>query len=286
MKTGGLIFAHNSEKLDYALLALISAGLAKKKLGIPFTLITDTSTNQWMDRSGILDLAQTVFEQIKIIDNFTTTNRRFLHDGGEGQDVPFINSSRSMAYDLSPYDRTLLIDSDYLIFSDSLKHYLNSSCPFMIPESIKLLNGHDPKVLDKYISYSGIKMCWATCIIFDKTAENKKLFDLVDHIKTNYSLYSDVYGYTNTTQFRNDIAFSISKHIIDGFGPSNIYLPPLLSSIDKDILIDASDSKLRFLIYNESGEHRYGVCSTSDMDVHIMNKQSIIRNKDKLLELI
>lgn len=288
MSTGGLIFAHNSEDLDYALMAIISAGLAKKQLDIPFTLVTDYSTELWMKQSGIIEIANTVFEKITVLDNFRPLpNQRFLFDGDEGKHVPFINSTRSSAYDLTPYDRTLLIDSDYLIFSESLKYFLESKNSFMIPDSIKLLSGKDTKILDKNVSPAGIKLCWATTIIFDKIQENKIRFDLIKNIRDNYRLYSELYGYTNIEQFRNDIAFSISKHIVDGFFQNDDFnLPSLLTSVDNDILIDVVNSKLKFLIYNDTGDNRYTLCSISDTDIHVMNKQSIVRNKDKLLEMI
>jgi hypothetical protein len=289
MKTGGLIFAHNSKEIDYALMAIISAGLAKKQLEIPFTLVTDQSTKNWMEVSKIFDLANSIFEKIIITDHIDYfKNERFLFDGAEGKNIPFINSSRSLAYDLTPYDRTLLIDSDYLIFSKSLKYFLESNSCFMIPDSIQPLGSSETKMLDRYVSPAGITLYWATCIIFDKTDENKTLFDLVKHIRDNYSDYSHLYEFDNVTQFRNDIAFSISKHIIDGFNSlsNDENLPRLLTSIDNDILIDVDQHSLKFLIHNDIGDNRYTLCSISNTDIHIMNKQSIIRNKDKFLEII
>ena len=48
MNTGVLIFAHNSRDVDYALTAVISAGLAKKYLKVPVSLVTDSPTLEWM----------------------------------------------------------------------------------------------------------------------------------------------------------------------------------------------------------------------------------------------
>ncbi len=44
MKKGILIYAYNSPTLDYALMGIISGGLAKKNLGIPASLVSDQST--------------------------------------------------------------------------------------------------------------------------------------------------------------------------------------------------------------------------------------------------
>jgi hypothetical protein len=87
-------------------------------------------------------------------------------------------------------------------------------------------------------------------------------------------------------QFRNDIAFSVSKHILDGYTESNIgTLPPILSSLDRDILYEVNDQRLTFLIDHKL-DNNFCAAAISGVDIHVMNKQSIIRNQQKLLELI
>ena len=87
-------------------------------------------------------------------------------------------------------------------------------------------------------------------------------------------------------QFRNDIAFSIAKHILDGFEETTTgRLPPVLTALDKDILHSVDNSSLLFLIDCRL-DASYCAAKLSNIDIHIMNKQSIVRNKDQLLELI
>ena len=76
MKQGIVIYAHNNRSVDYALMALISGGLAKKQLNVPVSLITDPSTVDWMRESNILDKATSVFEQIIIVERPVTDNTR------------------------------------------------------------------------------------------------------------------------------------------------------------------------------------------------------------------
>lgn len=286
-KIGGLIFAHNSEQLDYILLSTISAGLAKKNLQIPFTLITDNSTLEWAKTSGIYPTILEIFEDIKFFEVQGDTNQRRLLDGQESMLVPFTNSSRSAAYRLSPYDRTLLIDSDFLINSKNLLPYLDSQYPMMIPEAINPLDGSEIRIHDKYVADAGIRLLWATCMIFDKTEENELLFSLIDRIRTNYELYGHLYGYNNILQYRNDIAFSIAIHVMSGFVEDRRkFLPPILTSFDRDILIDVEENRYTFLVENSTGSSSYVPCSCKDLDIHVMNKQSIVRNKDKLMGMI
>jgi hypothetical protein len=286
MTRGGLIFAHNSRDMDYALLAVISGGLAKKHLNIPLTLITDESTVEWMHGSNIWDKANSIFEKITIVDRPVTSNIRRLSDGTDSQTIPFINSTRSDAWDLTPYDQTLLLDSDYLIFSDQINNYWDLDASVLISKSMNDIRGDRVGFLDKHVSETGVHLFWATNVMFTKNKESKLFFELVKEIKINYNQYSDIYRF-DPRQYRNDIAFSVAKHFLDGF-ETNLTdtLPPLLTVMDRDMLWSVDNDKLLFLIAGPLTEGKYQACAIKDTDVHIMNKQSIIRNKEKLLELI
>ena len=286
MKKGCLIFAHNNRQIDYSLLALISGGLAKKNLKVPISLVTDKSTVDWMHEFGSLPKAKEIFENIIIVDRPVTNNTRKLSDGLESSTVPFINSNRHSVWELTPYDRTLLLDSDFLIFSDNLGQYWDVDESLLISHSMNDIKGDRVGELDKNVSETGIHMYWATTVMFTKNSETKLFFDLVDHIKINYKYYSDLYRF-NPLQFRNDIAFSVAKHILNGYRETdNICLPPINTVIDKDILCDVSNDKLTFLINDLLNQEKYIAASSKNRDIHIMNKQSIIRNSKKLLELL
>ena len=284
MNNGIILFAHNSNQLDYGLLSIISGGLAKKYLNMPVSLISDRSTIDWMKTSGIYTKAEDIFDQIILTDTYEIGNKRTLNDGNTFETIPFINSDRPYALDLTPYDTTLLIDSDFLIFSDRLNQYWNVCEDVMISPGMSDLSGRPTGILDRYVSDTGVKMCWATNIMFKKNIQSKTFFDLVKHIKNHYSFYADLFRF-NPTQYRNDISFSIAKHILDGFTQQTEDCLPLINTVtDKDILYDISNSsRLTFLLnYSE----KFIASSIVDTDIHIMNKQSIIRHKENFLKLI
>jgi len=285
MTQGILIYAHNSQSVDYALMSVISGGLAKKYLNVPVSLITDKSTVDWMEDSQTYELAVKIFEHIIIVEKPETNNSRRLYDGSSNSTIPFINSNRSSAWDLTPYDRTLLIDSDFLIFSDRLSKYWNVDNDLMIGESINdIYDNNRLGYHDRYISDVGIKLYWATTVMFTKNKKTKIFFELVKHIKDNYQYYADAYRF-DSKQFRNDIAFSIAKHILNGFEQHNAEeLPPVLTLLDKDIL-HSVNNKLTILV-SPKLDSNFCAAAIDGIDIHIMNKQSIIRNKDALLELI
>jgi hypothetical protein len=286
MTQGILIYAHNTRAVDYALLAVISAGLAKKHLSMPASLVTDSTTVSWMKQSQIFHLAEKVFENIIVADRPITNNQRRLYDGENSSTVPFVNVNRDTAWSLTPYDRTLLIDSDFLIFSDVLNKYWNTDCDLLIGESINDIYSQDRmKYLDRHISDTGVKLYWATTVMFTKNQNTRLFFDTVNHVKENYRHYADVFRFDHR-QFRNDIAFSVSKHILDGFVESDLgTLPPILSALDRDILYGVNDQRLTFLIDHRL-DNNYCAAAISGVDIHIMNKQSIIRNQQQLLEMI
>jgi hypothetical protein len=266
-------------------MSIISGGLAKKYLNVPVSLITDKFTLIWMKDSGIYDTANRIFEHIIIDDKPQTNNSRKLYDGVDNTVVPFLNFNRSSAWDLTPYDRTLLIDSDFLIFSNRLSEYWNVDSDLMIGESIKdIYDTSRVGYHDRYISDVGIKLYWATTVMFTKNERTQIFFDLVTHIKNNYQYYADTYRF-DSKQFRNDIAFSVAKHILNGFEQTNTEdLPPVLTLLDRDVLC-AVDKKLTVLV-SPKLDSNFCAATTSGIDIHVMNKQSIIRNKDALLELI
>ncbi len=286
MTRGVLIFAHNNRDVDYALMSIVSGQLAAKYLQVPVSLITDKFTIRWMKESNIYEKAVTVFDKIIEIEKPITDNQRNLHDGVENKLVPFVNSNRCSAYELTPYDRTLLIDSDFLIFSDTLNQYWDVDSDILISTAINDI--YDQKRLgyhDRYISDTGIHLYWATTVMFSKSEYSKTFFNLVDQIRENYQYYSDLFRF-DSRQYRNDIAFSVAKHILDGYETDiTLGLPPILSILDKDILLDVStEGKLTMLI-SPNLDSNYIAASANNLDIHIMNKQSLIRQSDKLLEL-
>jgi hypothetical protein len=63
-------------------------------------------------------------------------------------------------------------------------------------------------------------------------------------------------------------------------------LPSLLTILDRDILHSVDENgKLTFLV-TPMADSNYCAIAMKNTDLHIMNKQSIIRNADSLLRLV
>ena len=285
MKRGILIFAHNSRDVDYALMSLVSAKFAKANLQVPVSLVVDKFTVEWMQTSNIYNLSQEIFDKIIQIEKPVTQNTRVLNDGYTSKTVPFVNSNRASVWNLTPYDRTLLIDSDFLIMSNRLDEYWKVDSSVILSPSMKDVRGDRKGILDSWVSETGIPLYWATTVMFTKNNESKIFFDLVDVIRTNYNYFADLFRF-NPKQYRNDISFSIAKHMLNGFENRGEDLPPILTLLDKDLIHSIDKNQLRVYLNDNMSEDHVVITSIKDLDVHVMNKQSIIRNAKEFLEIL
>jgi hypothetical protein len=285
MNKGILIFAHNSREIDYGLMSLIAGKLASKSLKVPVSLATDRETKFWLQKSGKYELAEKVFDQIIEIDSPLGGNKRKIYDGDSFKIVPFENYSRADAWDITPYEHTLLIDSDFLIFSDNLNQYWEIDSDFLIASGVKDIYDQNRMGYNvRYVSDTGTYMFWATTVMFKKTPTSRTYFQLIDYIRKNYRYYSDLFRFDGR-QYRNDRSFSVAKHILDGFETDFSYnLPDLLTVRDRDILHSVNNDGKICLLINQ-GNEIYFPATIEGMDLHVMNKQSIIRNAERLLDL-
>jgi len=280
MKNGCLLFAHNGN-IDYGSQAILAAALVRKYLDVPVSLVSDKETINDIN-SKFKNLP---FDSIIEIEKPNNVNQRRLYDR-ESKDYKvfnFINGNRHSAYDLTPYDRTLVIDTDFLVFSDSLSNYWNSDDFFITPGMLSLQDDSiDPK--EHKVGPYSIDMVWATNIIFSKNQETKIFFDLIEFIKQEYYYYSSLYEF-HPGQYRNDFVFSIACHIMSGHGldPWHKELPVPLFFDDRCEILKIKDSgDILFLIENQD---KHILAKSSQQDVHIMNKSSLLDNLDQLLKL-
>lgn len=280
---GIVIFARNNGYLDYVKIACASAGFARKNLkGFDeICLITDTT---------ILhpELVEKHFDRVILSNSFQPENTRLFKDTANGPEyAPFKNMGRSEVYELSPYEETLVIDCDYFIMSDTLDQVWESENDFMINYQYRDVAGrHGGNI--SYIDDFTIPMCWATVFYFKKSEFAENLFNLISHIKFNYKYYYALFNCTGNL-FRNDFAFAIALHILNGSVTANTPSLPidyLNNSFDLDDIFRVNDSN-DIIMYCAKPENieEFVLSRFTNTDLHIMNKRSIQRHVDKMLEL-
>lgn len=273
MSKGVLLIANNNSQIDYVKQSVYLAKRIQKFLDVPVSIVTNSPgyLKEYFNFS--------VFD--KIIDFYQEdNNRRILFDGEYSQKtVQWQNGTRINAYDLTPYNQTLLLDTDFIINNTLLKSVFNSSNDFMIYENSYDLSQVRNTAEFSRVNDTGIDFYWATAVYFTKTEENKTFFNLIKHIKEEWDHYVRVYRLPSTI-YRNDYAFSIAVHIMNGFQkgsfakklPSKIYY-----TTDKDILIKHQDTVMTFLVSKEDKPGEYTLLKTDNLNVHVMNKLSLQR---------
>jgi len=270
MTNGAVIFAQNNGTVDYIKIATYSAKKIQEHLDIPVTLITDTPEQV---------LESDVFDKIIVIDNTTTQLKKFNDGAISSKQLEWKNFSRSQIYNLTPYDKTLVVDSDYIINSSVLKSAFSIDSDFQIYQnSFDLAGWRNTSSFERLNQYA-IPFYWATVFIFEKTTITNAFFDLVLHIKDNWQYYRLLYT-IDSTAFRNDFAFSIAIHIMNNSSSGDFAtsLPGSMTyTLDKDLLVSVVDNKMQFLVEKEGYHGEYFLVKTTGLDVHVMNKHSLLR---------
>lgn len=177
---GLLAFANNTADTDYESMAHATMGIASRRLGIPYTVITGQST----------------FD-----------NRRIDLDTGSAR--AWHNHLRWQAHDLSPYDETILLDADYLVLTDRLNLLFHGTSEYLLCHHNEFLASDTRQV------GSWLDPVWATVVFFRKCEKSRLLFEMVSRIERNYGYYRELFR-VQETNFRNDYAFSIADLIING----------------------------------------------------------------------
>jgi hypothetical protein len=166
-----------------------------------------------------------------------------------------------MAYELSPYDTTLVMDIDYFCFSDNLRQLLETDHDFLVPDTAHDLTGRN--TFDQR-RWSMIPMVWATVLLFKKNDRVRKIFDTVKYIKKHYSYFTEMYR-IYAKNLRNDYLFAMALQQINGFTGYE-KLPFSLPTLPPDCeVVRITDTGL---VWRQKGQISY----VEHQDVHVLNK--------------
>lgn len=198
---GIVAFAVNTAATDYVGIANLTVAHAGRVLGLPYTIITE-----------------------EYINDYAYTNHRYDTDSKEF--VQWRNIGRNLAYELSPYDETLVIDIDYVVQDCELLKLFELPWDYMLMRNARSLN-------DEHISPTmgprSLPFVWATVFAFRKTPRAELFFDLVKRIQDNYHYYRELFN-VESRQYRNDYAFAIADIILNGYQVQTDSIPgPLLN---------------------------------------------------------
>jgi hypothetical protein len=245
---GVVMFAVNTDTVDYIKIANQAARLVERHLQLPVTLITDNDA----DASGYN------YDKVIRIDPQGHTYRT------EDMNVQWRNFGRYLAYNLTPYDETTLIDSDYMVMDNSLLKLWSTDFDY------KLMHHNSDEVGASYemMGVTSLPFIWATVILFRKAERTEALFQLVGKVQRNYNYYRLLYN-IREGNYRNDYAFAIANIIINGYAINEQQgIPWRMFTLTKKVdRLELVDGLVR--VYFKEGKP----IVVSKQNIHIMDKE-------------
>ena len=246
MSTGVLLYCSNTPTYEYHKITERCVDLIKKNLKLEVTIVTNLQTFKKFKPLGMINY--------KLIDPELGNKRA---NGEQWNQL-----ERCFAYDHSPYDTTILMDCDYMCYTDNLHTYTNIDDDFLLHDKIHDLTG---KGVYDFRNNSIIPMLWATVIIFKKTERAKRIFDMVKHIKNFYQHYCNLYR-VDFPNFRNDYAFTMAVNQVNGHIQQK-FLPGKLPTLpDLAKILQINDTGVVY-------QYEDRIAEIQDQDVHLISKE-------------
>lgn len=212
--TGALIFAFNNEKIDYLVMARWNAQNILRHLGIPTAIVTD------------IDFAPQAHERV-IFAKSASVNSRQFPDVGE---VTWHNTTRVDAYTLSPWERTIVLDADYVVASNQLQVLLEVDHEFLSHRWAYDVTGLNDFTGLNYFGNFNMPMHWATVMMFQRCDHARLIFEAMNMIRDNWKHYRNLYKNPHSV-YRNDHALSIALGIVNGHSSKHDSIPWRLASL-------------------------------------------------------
>ena len=250
MSKGVLLYCFDTPEVAYHKMAERCVEQIKEHLGLEITIVTNSETYNKFKPLGFINY--------KIIENSTGNRRAY-----RGKNIAWNNLERTNAYDDSPYDTTILMDCDYFVFTDNLLTYLDTDYELLMHDKVHDLTGKD-LILQK--NEATLPIVWATVTIFKKTKYTKTFFDLVSHIKQHWLHYKNLYRII-FSNYRNDYAFAIALHQLNGFKANKNFIPSSMSMLAHEV--DVLDMPKDGCVYKHKGTVGY----VKKQDIHVMDKE-------------
>ena len=177
------------------------------------------------------------------------------------------NLARVDAYELSPFDTTIIIDSDYLAYDNNLVKLFESDQPVLAHTTWCDLNYAEVTTMP--MGNSMLDMMWATVLMFKKDTVVRQMFNTWRNVLENYSYFAELFG-LNKRMVRNDHAFTIAMAKIQNHGSvQHTIIPWDIITANQNFKVKEITNK-NIVLEDQHGE------IIVDQSVHILNKESLI----------
>lgn len=261
MKTGALIFAYDNEHTDYVQMAAWCAARVKQHLDIPVALVTNQPHR-----------ATSIFDHVIETDS-GNVNRKMFEDH-DWQMASWHNTRRTDAYALTPFDQTLVLDADFVINSDFLRHTFATAPDFLCYKDAFSVGQQNSEYLTDYNSFGQyhFPMWWATVMLFRKSTMSSYIFDTMHMVKQNWAHYLDLYNIKSSI-YRNDFALSIALGLVSGHTLSVDQFVGALPTVLPSQRLQQLDTNMWQIEWQE--DSRTKTVSIAGLDFHAMCKRDL-----------
>lgn len=242
MTRGAVILVRDSGDISYTQLAAWSAERIQRHLDIPTTILQSQS-----EANGTREIGDRA--------------------------VPWYNLDRFRAWEMSPYDETLLLDADYVVSSDQLRALFGNQ-----QDLVAMRYAYDVTARRDYqdLNWFGrhrMPSAWATVVYFRRTRITEMVFHMIHMIQDHWAHYKDVYGITER-RFRNDYALAIALNVVHGHQGCWPSIPWSMANADPDCEVRQLDID-EFEIEFRDSRGRPRRVIMRDQDTHVMNKPAL-----------
>ena len=287
---GVCFFAYNNRQLDYIRFAHVAAGYVKANMKNNDTcLITDSGSYAWLKQSIDKKWHETCFDHIVIDDVEHKDNPRKHFDSPWTEfSAPFLNSNKHEVFELTPFEKTLLLDTDYIIKNNFYDYIFDTEIPVAMHRTATYLEHQRPYMNEMTLSDGGIHHWWSTVVYFDQSEESRVFFDTWDHVRENWNYYALLYQFPPTL-FRTDFCVSIAAHLLNGYNNESYMHDfmgiPMRNMDQKDDIIEIKGINDWILLsHNRQEQWKNILTRNTDYNLHAMNKRAIGRHFDKIEE--
>lgn len=256
MTAGAVMMAFDTSSVSYVRQARWNARRIRQYLDLPVSLITDSSC------------ADPVFDQVIQVPRPQHDNPRWSAD--QQQVTPWYNVNRSDVFDLTPYDRTLLIDTDYVVCSSVLRDFVTNSQGFHAYERAYDVTAQQP---DRDLSGFGRfswPLAWATVMIFGRDHVSGMIFAVMRQVRDHWQHFCDLYGISNSL-YRNDYALSVALGVVSGHTGNTQALPWPMAMVMPTARVTCQDQQFH-VHYQDQQDRQRRIQLPPHMDFHAMNK--------------
>lgn len=253
MTKGVVIFAFDVGDISYTNIAQWSAKRIQHYLGLPVCLITD-------QQPANADM----FDHVVIAESAGNGYR----DG-----TAWKNLGRHRAYQLSPYDHTVMLDADYVVASDQLNVLFDIDQDILSMRWAYDITGRRDYDDLNYMGRNRMPSSWATVMYWRRSTAAEMVFGMMEMIESNWQHYRNIYGITER-RFRNDYALAIASNTVMGHQGQWPEIPWSMANVESDCVLSCLDDDVFEVCYRDS-KQKLRKSLIAQQDFHAMDKRAL-----------